>query len=97
MDRLKDDDISAIHGAPHRGVGSGPHGGIYVRGPGRQRRPAARRASPPSRLDYPSLVSHADGHTHPFSSNIGVHQQAVLKYRREIREQRRELEAEQGN
>ena len=41
MDRLKDDDISAIHGAPHRGVGSGAHGGIYVRGHGRQARHAA--------------------------------------------------------
>ncbi len=56
-----------------------------------------RAAMAPADVDYLYFVSNADGKTHTFSSNIGEHEQAVLKYRREIREQRRELEAEQGN
>ena len=50
-----------------------------------------RAAMAPADVDYLYFVSNADGKTHTFSSNIGEHQQAVLKYRREIREQRREL------
>ena len=56
-----------------------------------------RAAMAPADVDYLYFVSNADGKTHTFSSNIREHEQAVLKFRREIREQRRELEEQQGN
>ena len=56
-----------------------------------------RSAMAPAEVDYLYFVSNADGKTHTFSSTIREHEQAVLKFRREIREQRLELEKEQGN
>ncbi len=51
-----------------------------------------RAAMAPADVDYLYFVSNADGKTHTFSSNIREHEQAVVKYRREIRQQRRELQ-----
>ena len=56
-----------------------------------------RAAMTPADVDYLYFVSNADGKTHTFSSTLREHEQAVIKYRREIREQRRELDQAQGN
>lgn len=44
----------------------------------------------PAYADYIFFVSNADGKTHTFTSNLRDHNRAVAKYRREIREQRRQ-------
>lgn len=50
-----------------------------------------RAALAPADVDYLYFVSNADGKTHTFSTTIEEHEQAVIRYRREIAEQRREL------
>ena len=47
----------------------------------------------PADVDYIFFVSNADGMSHTFTSNLRDHNNAVAKFRREIREQRRR----QGN
>jgi len=56
-----------------------------------------RAAMAPADVDYLYFVSNADGNTHTFSSNMRDHEKAVAKYRREIREQRRELRTREAN
>ncbi len=55
-----------------------------------------RAALTPADTDYLFFVSNADGATHTFSATIGEHNAAVAKFRTEIRDQRRELQREQG-
>lgn len=50
-----------------------------------------RAALAPAEVDYLYFVSNADGKTHTFSSTIEEHEQAVIRYRREIAGQRRAL------
>ena len=50
-----------------------------------------RAALAPSNEKYSYFVSNADGKTHTFSKTLREHEAAVAKYRREIREQRKEL------
>jgi UPF0755 protein len=51
-----------------------------------------RYALAPADTDYLYFVSNADGKTHTFSKTLREHEAAVAKFRREIREQRRELQ-----
>lgn len=51
-----------------------------------------RAALDPADSDYLFFVSNADGRTHTFSETIGEHNAAVARFRKEIREQRRELQ-----
>ncbi|MFP6582442.1 MAG: endolytic transglycosylase MltG [Candidatus Hydrogenedentota bacterium] len=44
----------------------------------------------PADVDYIFFVSNADGKSHTFTSNLRDHNNAVAKFRREIREQRRQ-------
>lgn len=44
----------------------------------------------PADVDYIFFVSNADGMSHTFSTTLSEHNNAVAKYRREIRKQRRE-------
>jgi UPF0755 protein len=54
--------------------------------------PASLRAAMnPAESDYLYFVSNADGKTHTFSRTLAEHNAAVARYRREIREQRRQL------
>lgn len=50
-----------------------------------------RAAMAPADVDYLYFVSNADGMTHTFSTTMDEHERAVARYRREIAEQRREL------
>jgi len=50
-----------------------------------------RAALAPADVNYLYFVSNADGKTHTFSATIAEHEQAVIRYRREIAGQRREL------
>ncbi|MEX2016657.1 MAG: endolytic transglycosylase MltG, partial [Candidatus Hydrogenedentales bacterium] len=47
----------------------------------------------PADVDYLFFVSNADGKTHTFSSTLAEHNAAVARFREEIAEQRRQLEA----
>lgn len=49
-----------------------------------------RAALAPADVKYLYFVSNADGKTHTFSNNLREHEAAVAKFRREIRNQRRE-------
>jgi UPF0755 protein len=53
-----------------------------------------RAALSPASVDYLYFVSNADGRTHTFSATYEEHQRAVARYRREIAEQRRQLQAQ---
>ena len=55
-----------------------------------------RAALAPAESDFLYFVSNADGKTHTFSKTLREHEAAVAKFRREIREQRRELQ-QQGS
>ncbi len=55
-----------------------------------------RAALAPSESDFLYFVSNADGTTHTFSRTLREHEAAVAKFRREIREQRRELNEQNG-
>ena len=44
----------------------------------------------PADVDYIFFVSNADGKSHTFTSNLRDHNNAVAKFRREIREQRQQ-------
>ena len=50
-----------------------------------------RAALAPAKVDYLYFVSNADGQSHTFSTTIAEHERAVVKYRNEIAQQRREL------
>lgn len=54
-----------------------------------------RAAMAPADTEYLFFVSNADGATHTFSRTLREHEQAVAKYRAEIRKQRREQAQEQ--
>jgi UPF0755 protein len=49
-----------------------------------------RAALWPAKNDFIFFVSNADGKTHTFTSNLRDHNRAVARFRKEIREQRRE-------
>ncbi len=51
-----------------------------------------RAALQPANVNYLYFVSNADGKTHTFSNTMAEHERAVQRYRREIRQQRRELQ-----
>ena len=55
-----------------------------------------RAAMAPAQTNYRYFVSNADGKTHTFSRNLTEHNEAVARYRREMRKQRRELKSQQG-
>lgn len=55
-----------------------------------------RAALRPADADYLFFVSNADGRTHTFSRTLREHNEAVARYRREIREQRRELRQQEA-
>jgi UPF0755 protein len=55
-----------------------------------------RAALAPADSDYLYFVSNADGKTHTFSKTMREHEAAVAKFRREIRQQRRELQQQQS-
>jgi len=66
----------------HRGLPPGP-----ISNPGVKSIEAALN---PADVDYIFFVSNADGNTHTFSSALKEHNAAVAKFRRDIREQRRQ-------
>lgn len=54
--------------------------------------PASIRAAlAPADTDFLYFVSNADGKSHTFSRTLAEHNEAVVRYRREIRKQRREI------
>ncbi len=55
-----------------------------------------RAAMAPANVDYLYFVSNADGKTHTFSRTMREHEEAVARYRREIRKQRRALREQGG-
>lgn len=55
-----------------------------------------RAALAPADTKYLFFVSNADGKTHTFSETMSEHNAAVARFRAEIREQRRELQQQQG-
>jgi len=55
-----------------------------------------RAAIAPAQEPYLYFVSNADGESHTFSRTYREHQEAVARYRREIAQQRRELEERQA-
>jgi len=68
----------------YRGLPPGP-----ISSPGEA---SIRAAIAPAQEPYLYFVSNADGQSHTFSRTYREHQEAVAKYRREIAQQRRELE-----
>ncbi|MCH7909374.1 MAG: endolytic transglycosylase MltG [Candidatus Hydrogenedentes bacterium] len=72
----------------NRGLPPGP-----VSNPGAA---SLRAAMAPAQTDYFYFVSNADGKTHTFSRSLTEHNEAVARYRREMRKQRRELKRRQG-
>ena len=69
----------------HPGLPPGP-----ISNPGAASLRAALR---PANVNYLYFVSNADGRSHTFSSTLEEHNRAVARFRREIAEQRRALEA----
>ena len=81
LDADKDVD-SPYNTYKHAGLPPGP-----ISSPGLD---CLRAALHPAQTDYLYFVSNADGATHTFSATLKEHDKAVGRFRREIREQRRE-------